>query len=121
MMHALMNRTRFGGRLESGLRSAQSRMKNLSSQLAGVESTVGDLRTRLNQTTLEAAQLEVSLKQTTKVLDQAQALVGELSGEFKRWREQLAQLESTVAALPINCLLAAAYITFMGCFDSAGN
>lgn len=95
-------------------------MKNLSGQLAGVESTVSDLRTRLNQTTLEAAQLEVGLKQTTKVLTQAQTLVGELSGEFKRWRQQLAELDATVAALPVNCLLASAYVTFMGALESPG-
>ncbi|KAI1294982.1 Cytoplasmic dynein 2 heavy chain 1 [Halotydeus destructor] len=106
-------------RLESGLRSAQNRIKSLSNQLEGVESTVGDLRSRLNQVTIEAAQIEVGLKQTTQVLERSEALVNGLSSEFKRWKQQLADLEKLTEQLPLNCVVAAAYLTLMTGLDSA--
>lgn len=102
--------------LESGLRSAQTRMSSLGSQLAGVEDQVGQLRDRLNQVTLEAAQTEINLKQTAQTLKESEALVQELSGQYKHWKEQLDILERKLASLSSRCLIAAAVVVLMGSF-----
>lgn len=105
-------------KLESGLRSAQTRMKSLSSELQGVESEVGNLKERLNQVTLEAAQIEVNLKQTAETLAQSESLVNELSGEYNHWKEQLNQLDQMLTSLASRCLVSAAVVIFMGRKDS---
>jgi dynein heavy chain 2 len=99
-------------RLESGLRSAQSRMNSLSNQLEGVETEVGALRNRLNQVTVEAAQIEVSLKQTNFILSQSEKLIGDLSGEFSRWKQQLSEINTTLKSLPMSSLITSAYIVY---------
>lgn len=101
-------------KLESGLRSAQTRMKSLSSELQGVESQVGSLKERLNQVTLEAAQIEVNLKQTSQTLAQSESLVNELSGEYNHWKAQLNQLDQMLSSLSARCLVSAAVVIFMG-------
>jgi len=105
-------------RLESGLRSAQSRMNSLSNQLEGVETEAGAVRNRLNQVTVEAAQIEVSLQQTNSTLSQSQKLIGDLSGEFTRWKEQLSEINTTLKSLPMNSLITAAYIVYCSCEPS---
>ena len=99
-------------RLESGLRSAQTRIKSLSNQLEGVETEVGALRNRLNQVTVEAAQIEVSLKQTNQTLAQSEKLMADLSGEFSRWKQQLKDINQTLRSLPMNSLIASAYVVY---------
>lgn len=101
-------------RLESNLRSAQSRMKALSSQLEGVDTEVATLRNRLNQVTVEAAQIEVGLKHTAQVLSQSEQLLNDLSSEFSRWKDQLGEINSLVESLPVCSLVAAAYIVYCG-------
>jgi len=105
-------------KLESGLRSAQSRMKSLSNQLEGVEDQVGHLRNRLNQVTLEAAQTEVNLKSTAQTLAQSEGLVQELSGEYDHWKTQLRELDSQLKFLSIRCLISSALVVLMGRLDS---
>ena len=99
-------------RLESGLRSAQTRMTSLSSQLEGVETEVGALRARLNQVTVEAAQIEVGLKQTNQTLSQSEKLMADLSGEFSRWKQQLKDINDTLRSLPVHSLVASAYVVY---------
>lgn len=101
-------------KLESGLKSAVTRMKALSNQLEGVETNVGNLKQRLNQVTIEAAEIEVNLKQTSQTLSQSEALVSELSGEFNRWQEQLKDLDHEIQNLQTRCIISAAFLTFMG-------
>lgn len=101
-------------KLESGLKSAVTRMKSLSNQLEGVETNVGNLKQRLNQVTIEAAEIEVNLKQTSQTLSQSEALVSELSGEFNRWQQQLKDLDHEIHHLPTRCIISSAFLSFMG-------
>lgn len=101
-------------KLESGLKSAVTRMKALSNQLEGVETNVGSLKQRLNLVTIEAAEIEVNLKQTSQTLSQSEALVNELSGEFNRWQQQLKDLNHEIQHLPTRCIISAAFLSFMG-------
>lgn len=102
-------------RLQKGLRDAESRIKTLGSQLHGVETEVSKLKDRLNQVTLEAAQIEVSLKQTAETIEESERLVSELSGEDEHWRSQLAELDSKLSSLSSKCLVTAAFVVCMGC------
>ncbi|RWS31787.1 cytoplasmic dynein 2 heavy chain 1-like protein [Leptotrombidium deliense] len=101
-------------KLESGLRSAMNRMKSLTGELQGVEVEVGNLRNKLNQVTVEAAEIEVNLKQTNRMLQRSESLISELSSEFTRWKQQLNDLNKELKALPLQCLVAAAYLTLVG-------
>ena len=97
-------------RLESGLVKAQSRLKTLNLQLQGVDTEVEALRTRMQTVTIEAAQIEINLEKSSKVLEQSELLVSDLSGEHHRWAQKLSQIEQDKTQLPVKCLLTAAYI-----------
>ena len=63
---------------------------------------------------MEAARLEADLKTAQDTLTQAQSLLGQLSGENDRWRQQVKSLELEMSLVPIRSLVCSGYITYMG-------
>jgi len=70
---------------------------------------LGSLKKRLNQVTLEAAEIELNLKHTTQILTQSEVLITELGDEFKRWKQQLNEIYEMITVLSRKCLTVAAY------------
>lgn len=105
--------------LESGMVRAQSKLKTLNLQLKGVDTEVDALRARMQAVTVEAAQIELNLRNTSQVLDQSEALVSDLSGEYQRWTSKLDQIQSELALLVERCIVASAYMVFVGCEPSS--
>lgn len=66
---------------------------------------------------MEAARLEADLKVAQDTLQQAQSLLGQLSGENDRWKMQVKNLELEMSLVPIRSLVSSGYITYMGSQD----
>ena len=63
---------------------------------------------------MEAARLEADLKQAQDTLEQASALLGQLSGENDRWKLQVKSLEVEMSLVPVRSLISSGYMTYMG-------
>lgn len=63
-------------------------------------------------------ELRKSAEHTEKMLDRASKLVSGLAGEKNRWEITVADLLRRIELLPGDCLLAAAFLSYMGPFLS---
>lgn len=62
--------------------------------------------------------LRKKAEHTEKMLDRANKLVSGLGGEKERWESTVADLLNRIEHLPGDCLLAGAFISYMGPFLS---
>ncbi|XP_018025771.1 cytoplasmic dynein 2 heavy chain 1, partial [Hyalella azteca] len=100
-------------KLQRNLQQAESKIGHLSSGLESVESQVSVLKEKLNKSTKEAAKVELKLAEATKTITAAESLVSKLGGEYTRWSSQVSELDESVSALSRQCLVAAAFITYL--------
>ncbi|XP_037092634.1 cytoplasmic dynein 2 heavy chain 1-like [Pollicipes pollicipes] len=99
--------------LQKNIHEAQEAMDRLGDDLGNVEKHVEKLTQQLNKSTKEAATIEVGLTNAKETLTAAENLVGQLSGEYKRWTHQLEELQHELETLPLRSLLAAAFINYL--------
>jgi len=64
-------------------------MSELNAELDSVEKRVEHLKTKLNQNTKEAAEIEFHLNKAKSTLGAAEELVGKLNDEFMRWNDEV--------------------------------
>ncbi|KAF2362508.1 ATPase dynein-related AAA domain [Trinorchestia longiramus] len=100
-------------KLEKNLQMAETKIGHLSSGLESVESQVSELKEKLNKSTKEAAKVELQLAEATKTITAAESLVTKLDSEYRRWSSQVSELEESESSLSKQCLLAAAFITYL--------
>lgn len=105
-------------KLEANLSRAQSHIRALDSQLKDVDTEVGLLRERMQAITVEAAEIEINLKNSTKILQQSESIVNDLGAEHRRWTEQLEKIESEQSLMPLRCLISSAYVS-QACQESS--
>lgn len=99
-------------KLQSSLQMAEMRISSLNTELRTVGDVVQELKGKLNQTTLEAAEIELNYKKTKTTLETSEQLVGQLSDEYTRWSSQLKEIDRLNQQLIVKSLLASIYITF---------
>ena len=63
---------------------------------------------------MEAARLEADLVSAENTLQAAQQLLGQLSGENERWRQQVQILEKELSLVPARALISSAYLVYLG-------
>ena len=63
---------------------------------------------------MEAARLEADLVTAENTLQAAQQLLGQLSGENERWRQQVQILEKELSLVPARALISSAYLVYLG-------
>ncbi|XP_050308267.1 LOW QUALITY PROTEIN: cytoplasmic dynein 2 heavy chain 1-like [Anthonomus grandis grandis] len=100
-------------KLKENLSSAENQLVELNANLSDVDATVAKLKDQLSQYTKEAAEIEIGLNEVNRTLNAAESLVFKLEDEYKRWQEQLDEFSAELSILPKNCLLAAAFATFL--------
>ncbi|CAG9831197.1 unnamed protein product [Diabrotica balteata] len=100
-------------KLKENLSNSQHQLGELSAGLLDVDATVTKLKEQLSVYTKEAAEIEIDLTKAQSTLSAAEGLVGKLGDEYHRWQTQLKELSQEIDKLPNNCLLMAAYITYM--------
>ncbi|KAF5283232.1 hypothetical protein FQA39_LY17379 [Lamprigera yunnana] len=100
-------------KLKQNLASAESQLNELSTGLVDVDTAVAKLKMRLSTYTKEAAEIEIHLRAAQSTISTAEGLVNKLNDEYERWKSQLKELSDELTLLPNNCLLAAAFITYL--------
>ncbi|XP_068082912.1 cytoplasmic dynein 2 heavy chain 1 [Anabrus simplex] len=100
-------------KLHRNLQMAEDQIGKLSEGLVDVDKAVADLKNQLNTYTKEAAAIEIHLNKAQDTINAAEGLVGKLNDEYERWKDQLKELSQDLEQLPLNTLLAAAFLTYL--------
>ncbi|XP_037796301.1 LOW QUALITY PROTEIN: cytoplasmic dynein 2 heavy chain 1-like [Penaeus monodon] len=100
-------------KLQRNLTRAEEQIGELSAGLDEVDKEVAVLREKLNRSTKEAVEVEFHLNKAKETMSAAESLVTKLEGEYKRWSQQVSELDSDVQDLPREAVLAAAFITYL--------
>ncbi|XP_064481252.1 cytoplasmic dynein 2 heavy chain 1-like [Ornithodoros turicata] len=105
-------------KLKLNLSNAERRMNRLGTALEDVDQEVARLRDKLNKFTKEAAEIEIHLRGANETIATAEDMVQQLDGEYHRWTRQLAEMEEELKELPLRCLAASAFLTYLsGCSE----
>ncbi|XP_042887569.1 cytoplasmic dynein 2 heavy chain 1-like [Penaeus japonicus] len=100
-------------KLQRNLTRAEAQIGELSAGLDEVDKEVAVLREKLNRSTKEAVEVEFHLNKAKETMTAAESLVTKLEGEYKRWSQQVSELDSGVQDLPREAILAAAFMTYL--------
>eukprot|EP00605_Chrysophyceae_sp_TOSAG23-4_P002934 GSChrysophyteH1.ASY1.ANO1.3229.1 assembled CDS len=101
---------------KNGLRcgsTSSSLERELEEELADIDVRVAEMKTEFANKTAEAERLKRNLALAGETLDKAEALIGKLSGEQSRWKQQSGQIRSDITLLPTKVLLAAGFSTYL--------
>ncbi|KAJ3307863.1 Cytoplasmic dynein 2 heavy chain 1, partial [Blyttiomyces sp. JEL0837] len=101
-------------RLTRSLDSSKERINQLKESLSMVDRNVQALRDDFGNKTRDAETLRANLEKASETIHQSQGLLEKLSGEGKRWQSQARAMKESIADLPKNALLSAAFITYLG-------
>lgn len=97
----------------SKLEQSQRRLQRCEDELKEIDERVANLKTEFGNRTAEADRLTRNLALAGSTLDKAEKLIGQLSGEQKRWKSQVKQLRSDLGQISIKTLLAAGFCTYL--------
>ena len=100
--------------LLADLQTSQSRVDECTKQLQQLEDSTKILNNELKAKTNEAAELKIGLEKAEQILNSAQNLLLQLSGEKDRWEIQVEEIRNNIKLLPYKSLLSAAYIVYTG-------
>ena len=78
-----------------------------------IDNRVDKLKKDFGARTREAETLRQKLEQTEEVLDKAETLLSKLSGEQTRWERTVKELQRSRKNLPMTCLIAAGFSTYL--------
>ncbi|XP_064639639.1 dynein axonemal heavy chain 2-like isoform X2 [Lineus longissimus] len=100
------------------LKEKQDQLADAKAKLAEVEQKMTDLKLAYEEKLAQKEDLRKKAEQTEMMLDRAAKLVAGLAGEKVRWEETVASLEIQMGFLSGDCLVAAAFLSYMGPFLS---
>jgi len=89
------------------LAECQKQLKSLTDKVDALKQSFGE---KMN----EAETLRLDLQQTEETLRSAGELLGKLADEEIRWKALVAEIKSESKLFPVNSLLSAAMITYLG-------
>lgn len=98
---------------ESLLEKSQQRLASCEAELQEIDDKVSSMKHEFAERTREAERLRAGLERAQATLDKAQHLLDQLGGERERWQQQERSLRQSIATLPIQMLLAAAFTTYL--------
>ncbi|KAB7494339.1 Dynein beta chain, ciliary [Armadillidium nasatum] len=81
-----------------------------------LEAQLAELQAQYEKATAEKVKCQMEADATTVTIQLANRLVGGLSSEKVRWAEAVAELRNCEKTLPGDILIAAAFISYVGCF-----
>ncbi|KAK4469213.1 hypothetical protein MN116_006788 [Schistosoma mekongi] len=103
---------------EDVLREKQAQLAAAQAKLDAVNAEMRRLQQEYNEKMEQKEELRKKAEHTEKMLDRASKLVSGLAGEKIRWEASVADLLCRIELLPGDCLLAAAFLSYMGPFLS---
>jgi len=112
--------------LENQLKEAEHKMAKTKKQydtnmrdVNKIDKQVEDYKHDFEIKTQKAEELKYELNLTLDKLSKANSLLGKLSVEKKRWKEQIEEISHANDLLPYNCVLSSAFIVFLGYFNES--
>jgi len=87
------------------------------SKKAAAEATVAELTAQFNAAVKEKEEVIAEADMCERKLGLAQRLMGALGSEGARWKQGIADLNNTLGLLVGDVLLAAAFVSYIGCFN----
>merc|ERR1719440_1948720 len=108
-------------KLQQAMKTLEQKQKQLAAAMAKVKEMndkVLELREKYDESTAFKEKLKQDSDDLERKLDRASALVGGLEGERVRWEGSIAGLNANIDNLVGDCLLAAAFLSYCGPFDS---
>eukprot|EP01105_Mastigella_eilhardi_P023120 TRINITY_DN578_c0_g1_i21.p1 TRINITY_DN578_c0_g1~~TRINITY_DN578_c0_g1_i21.p1 ORF type:complete len:3400 (+),score=883.23 TRINITY_DN578_c0_g1_i21:3362-13561(+) len=96
------------------LQAAEKKIAELQKNLEELNNDIEALKKQYEDTTAEAMRSQIDLAETEKVLVSAQNLLKKLSVEHTRWGARGAELDAQLSQLPVGCVLASAFVTYLG-------
>lgn len=99
--------------LNASLESSKQRLVECEAELGVLDQRVVELKEDFGRKTGEAEALKIGLKRAQDTLSAAENLLGKLSGEKGRWVETVGALDAAIADLPLACLMASAFVTYL--------
>ncbi|GMH35100.1 hypothetical protein BSKO_02968 [Bryopsis sp. KO-2023] len=100
-------------KLKDSLEASRDRLVQCEEELEQLDDQVKSLKLDFQKKTSEAESLKVNLAKAERTLDQAEMLLGKLSGEKDRWEGQVETLSQELDLLPLNALMSAGFITYL--------
>ncbi|KAL9923028.1 dynein heavy chain 2, axonemal kl-2 [Glossina fuscipes fuscipes] len=108
-------------RLDNAMRSLAEKQALLAAAKAKLDelnARLAELYKQLNEKTELLNELRLREEKLRKQLERAIILVESLSGERERWIDTVAALDARFLKLPGDCLLATAFMSYLGPFDT---
>ncbi|WAR21987.1 DYH2-like protein [Mya arenaria] len=102
----------------SQLKEKQDALSDAKAKLAEVEAKMAELQKQYQEKQEQKEELKRKAAHTELMLDRAAKLVSGLAGERVRWEETVKDLEERLGFLIGDCLIAAAFMSYIGPFLS---
>lgn len=102
----------------AALSEKQNTLKEAKGKLAEIRSKLDELTAQYDEKVLLQEKLRQDAETTEIKLIRAEQLVTGLAGERSRWENSIKAYENAMVALPGDCILAAAFLSYAGPFTS---
>lgn len=100
-------------KLTASLSTSKARLAECEEELGVLDTRVIELKEDFARKTGEAESLKIRLKRAQDTLSAAESLLGKLSGEKDRWKDQVHALDIQIANLPRHALMASGFVTYL--------
>uniref|UniRef100_A0AC35UGI5 Dynein heavy chain n=1 Tax=Rhabditophanes sp. KR3021 TaxID=114890 RepID=A0AC35UGI5_9BILA len=100
--------------LLKNLSKSEKQIERLSKGLVSVDAEVAELKENFERLVKETTQIKIDIDREQGTIKAAEDLVHRLDGEYVRWKEQNGSLQKESDQLEKQCLIGAAFVTFMG-------
>ncbi|XP_014674920.1 PREDICTED: dynein heavy chain 10, axonemal-like [Priapulus caudatus] len=104
-------------RLEKEFHQSKRELDRINKEVAALESDLGLLGQKYEEAMMERQNLEEETALMMRRLVAADKLIGGLSSENERWADDLEELKQQRIRLLGDCLLAAAFLSYLGAFN----
>lgn len=101
----------------SELQQAQSRLAEIKNKIADLDQNLADLKAKFEKATSDKLKCEEEARSTQETIGLANRLVGGLASEKVRWSESVGKFKEKEKTLAGDVLLAAAFMSYVGCFS----
>jgi dynein heavy chain len=100
------------------LEKKQKSLQDAQSKLHEIQEKLQDLKTQYDEKAELKEKLRIESEQTEMKLTRAEKLVSGLAGERDRWEKTIKKYEESIGYLPGDCLLASAFMSYAGPFNT---
>lgn len=102
---------------EGQLRAAQAKLDSARAELAEKQKELDKMKAKVDEAMEKRKALEDDAKRTKDRMEAAEALIGGLSGERKRWKEDAKKFDDRIARLIGDVAITSTFLSYAGPFN----